>query len=134
MPGAGRLGDHAYSPSDKHSCSSCPHVAGGAATSGSHNVLVNNRPILRVNDAGSHSACCGDNQWRAVDGAWSVLINGLPAHRRGDRTQHCGGEGQLISGSRNVIIGNHGKHTKDLSNSYVLIVIDPMPLQRKRSR
>src|SRR5262249_43101507 len=36
----------------------------------------------------------------------TVFINGKPAHRMGDTTQHCGGGGKLIEGSSNVIIGS----------------------------
>jgi uncharacterized Zn-binding protein involved in type VI secretion len=33
------------------------------------------------------------------------MINGKPAHRMGDMDQHCGGVGQLIEGSGDVIVG-----------------------------
>jgi hypothetical protein len=38
----------------------------------------------------------------------TVFINGKGAHRMGDPTRHCGGIGQLIEGSPNVIVGESG--------------------------
>jgi hypothetical protein len=35
-----------------------------------------------------------------------VFINGRAAHRIGDRSRHCGGSGQLIEGSSNVVVGD----------------------------
>jgi uncharacterized Zn-binding protein involved in type VI secretion len=68
-------------------------------------VNVNGRPAVRVDDSGVHSACCGPNQWRALAGSPTVFINGKPAHRVGDATQHCGGNGKLVEGSSNVDVG-----------------------------
>jgi hypothetical protein len=34
-----------------------------------------------------------------------VFINGKGAHRMGDQNRHCGGLGQLVEGSPNVIVG-----------------------------
>lgn len=106
MPAAGRMGDRSRVPEDAHGCSACPHTAEGPATGGSANVFVNSRPALRVGDAGTHAACCGANIWEAVGGAPGVVINERPAHRRGDAVNHCGGVGELIEGSDNVIFGN----------------------------
>ena len=105
MPGQGRLGDKAYVPADAHGCPACPHPATGPAVIGSPNVLVNRKPALRVDDQGIHGACCGPNQWRALQGSETVFINNKAAHRLGDASQHCGGRGQLIEGSANVIVG-----------------------------
>jgi hypothetical protein len=33
------------------------------------------------------------------------MINNKPAHRMGDQDQHCGGPGQLIEGSADVVAG-----------------------------
>lgn len=33
-----------------------------------------------------------------------MIFNGRSAHRKGDRTSHCGGSGQLVEGSDNVVI------------------------------
>jgi hypothetical protein len=50
-------------------------------------------------------ACCGTNTWTATQGSATVFINGKGAHRLGDQNRHCGGMGQLIEGSPNVIVG-----------------------------
>ena len=102
---AGRLTDKAQCPADAHGCPACPHPTIGPAINGSPNVLINNLPALRVNDSGIHAACCGPNRWTAAGGTPSVLINRLPAHRMNDLTSHCGGSGQLIEGSPNVLFG-----------------------------
>jgi uncharacterized Zn-binding protein involved in type VI secretion len=52
-----------------------------------------------------HAACCGPNQWYPNAGSSKVYINGLPSARMGDMTKHCGGVGNLIGGSPNVIVG-----------------------------
>lgn len=67
---------------------------------------VNKRPALRVDDLGIHAACCGTNTWQAKAGSETVFINGKSAHRLHDRTKHCGGDGRLIEGSPNVIVGD----------------------------
>ncbi len=108
MPGQGRLGDKANVPADAHGCPGCPHPGIGPAINGSPNVNVNSRPALRVDDMGVHAACCGPNMWTAQAGSATVFINGKKAHRMGDATRHCGGNGQLIEGSANVIVGDSG--------------------------
>lgn len=108
MPGQGRLGDKSQVPVDIHGCPACAHPAIGPAIRGSPNVMVNQRPALRVDDPGIHAACCGTNTWTAVQGSMTVFINNKPAHRMTDRTRHCGGIGQLIEGSPNVIVGDSG--------------------------
>jgi hypothetical protein len=35
-----------------------------------------------------------------------VKINDRPAHRKDDACQHCGGQGTLIEGSRDVFFGD----------------------------
>lgn len=106
MQPAGRLGDKSKVPADAHGCPSCPHDATGPATIGSSNVIINNRPALRVGDSGIHSTCCAANTWKAVAGAKTVFINGQSVHRKDDVVQHCGGTGKLIEGSSNVFIGD----------------------------
>lgn len=106
MPGASRLGDQSQAPSDSHGCKSCAHSVVGPAISGSPDVIVNNKPGLRLGDTGIHSACCGANTWQAVSGSMTVFINNRPAMRLGDATQHCGGPGTLIEGSTDVSIGD----------------------------
>jgi uncharacterized Zn-binding protein involved in type VI secretion len=105
MPAQGRLGDKSNVPADAHGCPACPHPCIGPAIKGSPNVLVNTRPALRVTDNGIHAACCGPNTWVAQKGSGTVFINNLAAHRLGDADQHCGGMGQLIEGSNNVMVG-----------------------------
>lgn len=107
MPGAGRVGDSAQNPRDSHNCPACPHEASGPGTEGSPNVLINNRAALRVGDHGVHSSCCGPNTWEATRGAPGVFINGERAHRIDDTVRHCGGNGKLVGGSDNVLIGDH---------------------------
>ena len=105
MPPQGRLGDKSQAPVDAHGCPACPHPVIGPAIKGSPDVLVNGMPALRVGDQGIHAACCGPNVWTALKGSATVLINNMPAHRMGDTDQHCGGVGQLIEGSPDVMVG-----------------------------
>lgn len=108
MPPQGRVSDLALAPADAHGCPACPHPTVGPAIVGSSDVLTNGLPSLRVGDAGIHAACCGPNKWNAKTGSATVLINGRRAHRLSDMTKHCGGIGQLIVGSPNVIVGDSG--------------------------
>ena len=108
MPGQGRLGDRASVLLDAHGCPACPHPAIGPAIQGSPDTNVNGRPALRVDDPGIHTACCGTNTWTATQGSLTVFINGKAAHRMTDQNRHCGGMGQLIEGSPNVIVGESG--------------------------
>ena len=105
MPPQGRLGDKSFVPADDHGCVACPHPCTGPAIIGSPNVNVNSMPALRVDDTGIHMACCGPNTWTATAGSGTVFINNKAAHRLGDADRHCGGQGQLIEGSSNVIVG-----------------------------
>ncbi len=66
---------------------------------------MNSRPALRVDDKGMHAACCNTNMWEATKGSGTVFINKKAAHRLGDSDKHCGGTGQLIDGSANVMTG-----------------------------
>ncbi len=108
MPPQGRVSDLAQAPADAHGCPACPHPVVGPAISGSSDVLTNGLPSLRVGDPGVHAACCGPNKWNAKTGSATVLINGRRAHRLSDMTKHCGGIGQLVGGSPNVIVGDSG--------------------------
>lgn len=105
MPPQARVGDKALNPADAHGCPACPHPVIGPAIQGSGDVLTNGRPSVRVGDKGIHAACCGPNMWNAKVGSGTVLINGRPAHRLADMTKHCGGVGNTIEGSPNVITG-----------------------------
>jgi uncharacterized Zn-binding protein involved in type VI secretion len=105
MPAASRIGDKAFIASDAHGCPACPHPAVGPAIAGSPDVFINARPAIRKDDAGTHAVCCGPNMWWARGFSGTVLINGRGAVRAGDQTQHCGGTGQMIEGSADVIFG-----------------------------
>ena len=105
MAGQGRLGDKANISADAHGCPGCPHPGVGPAIAGSPNVFVNKRPALRQDDVGIHAVCCGGNMWKAQQGSGTVFINGKAAFRQNDPTQHCGGDGQLIEGSTDVLVG-----------------------------
>jgi uncharacterized Zn-binding protein involved in type VI secretion len=107
MPQA-RLGDKSMVPTDSHGCPACPHPCIGPAIQGSADVLVNNRPAVRVGDKGVHAPCCGSNMWEAAKGSTSVEINGKGAHRLLDKDEHCGGNGMMIEGSPDVIVGEGG--------------------------
>ncbi len=105
MPAQSRLGDKSQVPADAHGCPACPHPAIGPAVAGSPNVNVNKRAALRVGDPGVHAACCGPNTWTAAKGSGTVFINKKAAHRLGDKDTHCGGSGQMVEGSGDVITG-----------------------------
>jgi uncharacterized Zn-binding protein involved in type VI secretion len=105
MPGAARLGDKSQVASDAHGCPACPHPGVGPAIQGSPDVFINKMPAVRVDDIGVHAACCGPNMWTATAGSGTVNINGKAAHRQNDSDKHCGGSGQMVEGSSDVIIG-----------------------------
>lgn len=105
MPPQARIGDKSNVPVDVHGCPACPHPAVGPAIQGSPNVNVNSMPAVRVGDKGVHAACCNTNMWTAAAGSGTVMINNMAAHRLGDQDTHCGGTGQMIEGSGNVITG-----------------------------
>ncbi len=67
--------------------------------------MTNSRPAFRKDDTGIHAACCNTNTWKAVQGSATVFINNKEAVRQGDQTKHCGGSGNMIEGSNNVMIG-----------------------------
>ena len=105
MPLQSRLGDKSMVPADSHGCPGCPHPCIGPAVAGSPTVYVNSKNALRVGDPGVHAACCGPNTWTAKAGSGTVFINDKKAHRLGDSDTHCGGSGQMVEGSPNVITG-----------------------------
>jgi len=105
VPPSMRLGDMAMIPADAHGCPACPHPAVGPAVQGSTNVNINSRPAIRLQDIGIHAVCCGMNMWTATAGSGTVNINSKAAIRLGDSTTHCGGSGQVIQGSADVITG-----------------------------
>jgi uncharacterized Zn-binding protein involved in type VI secretion len=102
----GRVGDRARAPEDSHGGLCCDHDVIGPATTGSADVLVGDAPALRVGDQGVHDGCCDDGTWVAVGGSASVLVNDRPAHGVGDATRHCGGDGALVEGAGDVLVGD----------------------------
>lgn len=104
MPGAARLGDKAQVQADAHGCPSCPHPGTGPIVVGSTDVFTNDLPQARLDDLGIHAVCCGPNNYQIAKGSPSVYVNGKPAARLQDKTKHCGGDGQIIEGSPNVLL------------------------------
>lgn len=92
-------------PNDTHGNDCCPHDVRGPAVTCSPNVKIGGEGALRVGDTGTHSTCCGSNTWEAIEGSSKVFINGKPAVRKGDKTRHCGGDGEMITGVATVNIG-----------------------------
>ena len=105
MPKVSRVNDKAMCPSDSHGKKCCSHGVIGPAVDGSPDVFVNNQPVLRLGDPGTHSSCCGPNTWKCAEGSSTVLVNNRPIVRMGDATSHCGGTGKMVEGSPNVIVG-----------------------------
>lgn len=105
MKPVARIGDQ-ITGIDAHGCLICPHTVVGTITSvGSPNVKINNIPVAIVGDKGSHTVCCGVNQFLCTKGSSTVFINNMPVVRTGDSVTLCGGVGTVISGSQNVLIG-----------------------------
>ena len=105
MPFICRVGDQANCPDDSHGKDCCSHDVTGPAVSGSPDVSINGRPVLRVGDPGVHSSCCGPNTWVTAEGSSTVFVNGIPVVRLGDGTTHCGGAGKMIEAGPDVSIG-----------------------------
>src|SRR5687767_8287890 len=105
MGNASRLGDYSFAGVPKPGRSSRTHTASGPATTGSPNVIINNRAAVRVDDRGMYHGVGGSGAWRAAHGAPRVLINGRRAHRTHDENKHRGGVGEMLQGSPNVVIG-----------------------------
>jgi uncharacterized Zn-binding protein involved in type VI secretion len=104
MPAAARLGDKAQVQADAHGCPSCPHPGTGPIVVGSPDVFTNSKPQARKNDLGIHAICCGPNNYTINAGSPTVYVNGQPAARMQDKTKHCGGSGQIIEGSPDVLL------------------------------
>ena len=118
MPAAARLGDKAQVDQDAHGCPACPHPGVGPIVAASNNVLVNDRGAARQDDIGIHAACCGPNTFKVAKGSPTVYVNGKPAARLQDKTKHCGGSGQIIAGSPDVLLDD-GADAEGLG-SYVI--------------
>jgi uncharacterized Zn-binding protein involved in type VI secretion len=105
MPAALRLGDMVQIPACAHGCPACPHPGIGPLIVGSPNVNINKRPAGRFTDRGMHAVCCGGMTNFMKQGSGTVFINNKAAMRMGDPTIHCGGNGQVVQGSNDVIVG-----------------------------
>lgn len=90
------VGDLAKCQEDNHGCKECPHTVQGPIITGSPTVDIRERPAARKGDIGVHSSCCGPNTFTIIEGDPKVLIDGIPAARLKDKTQHCGGIGMII--------------------------------------
>ncbi len=103
MPGVCRIGDKALTNHDDHGCPSCPHVCIGPSVTGSANVMVNGKSVLRLGDTGVHQACCGSGVWQIITASSSVFVNGKPLVTLGDMTLHClESFGKMIEASGDV--------------------------------
>lgn len=97
--------DNARNPSDSHGRECCSHDVQGPGVKGSPDVYVNGQMAMRIGDPGVHKGCCDSETWVVARGSRTVYFNDIPAARKGDQTTHCGGTGQFIMGSNNVIVG-----------------------------
>jgi len=99
-----RLGDISHNPSDCHSCPACCHDVKGPAITGSPDVFLNGRGVLRAQgiDQGIHCCCCGANQWQTLQGSSDIYLDGLPLVRLMDQTKHCGGIGFIETSSEDT--------------------------------
>jgi len=77
----------------------CPSHEGGSIVAGSAGFLINGQPAARILD---RAGCVGAADLIA-EGTPSLLIDGLPAVRRGDAMSHEGG--LVIEGSPDVLVG-----------------------------
>lgn len=134
MPGSCRLGDKAQAEMDTHGAVCCPHPAvTGPAISGSSDVNINGKPALRIEDIGLHMSCCGSNVWKVMKASGQVFINGSQMVRKGDPTQHCGGNGKMIEASGNVVDNSPLLGSPILGQSVTaraLHILPPLPLNQ----
>lgn len=98
MKGAARLGDQQVCPLMNPPPTPGPHIGGPVQGPGATKVLINNLPATLLGDL----VICSGPPAQIISGSSSVFIEGKPAVRMGDFTNHGG---QLIMGSTNVFIG-----------------------------
>jgi uncharacterized Zn-binding protein involved in type VI secretion len=91
------IGSMAFCPADADGCPGCPHPVTGPVITGNGNVLIDGMPVACEGDRGVHAGCCGGNNFVITDGDPDVLINGKKAAKIGSTTQHCGGNGHIVS-------------------------------------
>ena len=99
---ASRLSDDACITNDTHGCPHCAHYCVGPIIDASNDVFINGLGAARVDDPGIHGVCCGPNTYKCAEGSPNVFVNGKAMVRKGDKTEHCGGDGEMIMGSPNV--------------------------------
>ena len=106
MPGACREGDLHYNPSDCCGCPGCCHSVIGTPSTFSTDTIINGLGALRGSgrDVGSHCCCCGPNIWGTMECSTNVIVNGVGIVREGDSNWCCGGTGNMITGSGDVIV------------------------------
>lgn len=106
MPGACRKTDTHFNGSDVCGCPSCPHAVSGPAITGSPDTFANNLEAFRGNgrDSGVHCCCCGANVWGSNECSPDIIVNGDGWVRLGDADWCCGGVGNMITASPDLII------------------------------
>lgn len=82
---------------DNHTCP--VHDDGPVIATCSPNVIIGGKNAARATDL----CDCGSTSDMIVTGSRSVFINGLPAARLGDKTNHGG---QIVEGLPSVLIGD----------------------------
>lgn len=96
------MGKPAARMKDMHICpmknGEIPHKGGQILPGRNVSVLIEKFPAAVVGD----SCVCVGSSATIVSGSATVLINGYPAARMGDRTSHGG---TIVSGSPTVLIG-----------------------------
>jgi len=113
MPGIARVDDSAFSATDTHFVpfvGPVQYPVHGTFSEGSSSYYVNNKPVVRLGDGGSHQFCSGSNTFFAISGSSTHFANSKPVVRVGDSTYHCSdvpgaGIGQVISGSWDTFSG-----------------------------
>lgn len=83
----------------------CPHSRSGTNSSGSPDVIINDKKSHRLTDTGPCN-CPHGGTFKSTQGSPDVIINDLPQTRISDTTicQSCGQSGNHVSGSPDVII------------------------------
>lgn len=109
---AARIGDKSQSFGHVHKCPMCtmgsPHNVIGPFVTGSPDVYINGRNVIRMGDPGVAAACCDTNMFKAKECSKTVFVNGLGVVQMGDITEHCQSPsypGNVIGGSPDVLIG-----------------------------
>jgi uncharacterized Zn-binding protein involved in type VI secretion len=88
----------------------------------SSNVLVNGQPAARQQDDGHHRA--GERRgFFIAEGAPCVLVNGRRMGRQLDRVANIHGVGRVVSGSPDVLVGDHGKRVARRTPSKITVTM-----------